>query len=85
MLTAPQRLAILSLAGEEVPDWYDTPHLSTLKALEARGLVHWHIWTRNNEVGPRPYWVTPKDGYLDHHGPALTPEGEAVAQELVHA
>ena len=76
-MTEAQRNALLWLAGDDVPSWYDSAHLNTLRALERRGLVVWQ------GDGPRAYWVTPSGGFLDHWYPCLTDEGERVANELV--
>lgn len=75
MISQPQLLAILWLAGEDLPAWYDSARLSTLQALERRGLVGW------TTDGPRTYWVKPSGGSLDHWYPYLTDAGYAVARE----
>lgn len=71
-LTTAQRHALAWLLGEDVPPWYDSAPLGTLRALERRGLVGW------TTDGHRPYWTRPTNGrVLDHWYPYATPAGEA--------
>lgn len=77
-LTEPQRLALRWLASGEAPGWYDTPHLTTLKALARHSLVQWS----KSDLAPRSYWVAPEGSYLDHWYPTTTAEGEALARSL---
>ena len=76
-MTEAQRNALLWLAGEDVPAWYDSARLNTLQALERRGLVAWR------SDGPRAYWVKPLNSFLDHWYPGLTDEGELAANHLI--
>jgi hypothetical protein len=79
-MSLPQRFALLWVAGEDVPDTYDSPHLNTLKALARQGLVE---WSSSDLASSRSYWTTPEGSYLDHWFPALTAKGTALVREWV--